>query len=100
MNFKKGSKLYVRIDKADKKEMTQHDFQDHLDYVKNIAKERFLMGGGFSNTDGGMILCEAENLEEAQKIFYNDPIIERELYRCEVFEWDLFVLSEDKETLT
>lgn len=93
MHLKKGSKLYVRIDKAGEKVMAQQDFQDHLDYVKNLAKERFLLGGGFSNIDGGMILCEAESFEEAQEIFHNDPIIERGLYMCEVFEWDLVVLS-------
>lgn len=41
-----------------------------------------------------MILLEAENFEEAQKIFQNDPIVERGIFRYELFAWDLVVLSE------
>ena len=96
MRLKKGNKLYVRIDyKVENKDMTHQDFQDHLTYVKNVASEQYFVGGGFSNIGGGMILLEAVNLEEAQKVFHNDPIIERGLYRCEIFEWELVVSSED-----
>ena len=96
MYIKNGSVLYARIDKKiGEKELTLQDFQDHLDYVKNIAKERYLLGGGFSNFDGGLILFEAENLEEAQKIAKNDPVIERGFYECEIFVWKLEVLSEN-----
>ncbi len=96
MVIKKGSLLYVRIDyKIEEKELTQQDFQDHLDYVINTAKERYLLGGGFSNTDGGMIIFEAKNLDEAKEIANNDPIIQRGIYACDVFSWRLEVLSED-----
>lgn len=96
MNIKNGSVLYARIDKKiGEKELTPQDFQDHLNYVKNIAKERYLLGGGFSNLDGGMILFEAKSLEEAQKIAQNDPIMERGFYECEIFVWKLEVLSEN-----
>jgi len=94
--LKKGSVLYVRIDcKIDGKGMTNQDLEDHMTYVKNVAKERYFVGGGFLNVDGGMILFAAENLEEAQKIIRDDPVIERGLYRCDIFEWKLAVLSED-----
>ena len=96
MYLKKGSILYVRIDyKVEEKEMTQQDFQDHLTYVKNSAKERYLLGGGLENINGGMILFEAENLEEAQKIAHSDPIIERGIYKCDVYKWELVVLSKN-----
>ncbi len=95
MHIKEGSKLYVRIDyKIGQKDLTNQDFQDHLSYVKNVAEERYLMGGGFSDNDGGMIIYGAENLDEAQGIAQNDPIIVREIYRCEVFEWELVVISQ------
>ena len=94
--MKKGDKLYVRIDyRIDGKEFTDQDLQDHLAYVKNVAANRYFIGGGFSNADGGMILLKAECLEEAQKVFQNDPIIERGLYRYDLFAWDLVILSED-----
>ena len=96
MQIKKGDKLYVRVDhKVDGKVATDQDFQDHLSCMKKIARERYFIGGGFSNVDGGMILFEAKNFEEANNIFLNDPIIARGLYRYDIFEWDLAVLSDD-----
>ena len=92
--LKKGSTLYVRVDhKAEEKNIAPHDFEDHLTYVRNVAEERYFIGGGFSNIDGGMCLFEAKNLEEAQNIAQNDPIIKKGLYRYEIFEWKLAVLS-------
>ncbi|MCL2514259.1 MAG: YciI family protein [Oscillospiraceae bacterium] len=96
MNIKKGDKLYVRIDyKAGQKGMTNQDLQDHLAYIQNIAGERYLIGGGFSNADGGMIIMEADSLEEARRIFEKDPLIERAFYRFDLFEWGLVIISED-----
>ncbi len=96
MSLKKGSKLFVRIDyRVEGKKLTDKDFQDHLTYVENVAKERYFIGGGFSNTDGGMIILKAENIEEAQKIAQNDPLVERGIYRYDLFAWDLVVLSQD-----
>jgi hypothetical protein len=59
------------------------------------TRERYFIGGGFSNTDGGMILLEAADVEEAHKIARNDLLIERGIYRYDLFEWDLVVLSKD-----
>ncbi|MFZ2539360.1 MAG: YciI family protein [Oscillospiraceae bacterium] len=96
MQIKKDSILYARMDyRVVGKDLTDQDFQDHLSYVKSVARERYLLGGGFSNADGGMILFEAKNFDEAQNIANNDPIIERGIYRCEIFVWELKVLFED-----
>jgi len=96
VSLKKGSILYVRIDnKIAGKDMSCEDFSEHLAYVKNIASERYLMGGGFGDVDGGMLLFEARNFEEAEKIACKDPIIVRGIYRYELYEWNLVVLSED-----
>lgn len=94
MSMKKGKRLYVRIDCRLDGNFTEQDFQEHLVYVESVGCERYLIGGGFSNTDGGMILFEAEDYEEARKIAQNDPLMERGLYRYELFAWDLVVLSE------
>ena len=96
MHIKKGQRLYVRIDyRIDGKEFTRQDMQDHLTYVKNVAGERYFIGGGFSNKDGGMCLFEAESFEDAQKVPQSDPIIERGIYRYELYEWDLVVLLDN-----
>lgn len=100
MKLTEGSVLYVRIDyKAEKKEATNQDAQDSMDYLQSIAKERYLLAGVFGDLEfedinGAMILFEAKDLEEAQKIAHRDPIIERGFYRCEIYRWNLMLLSE------
>lgn len=97
MHIKRGSRLYVRIDhRVIEEKLSEQDFQDHLSYVENVAKERYFAGGGFSNTDGGMIIFEADNYEEAHKITVNDPLVERGIYRFELFIWDVVVLSSEE----
>ena len=91
--MKKGDKLYVRIDYRTDKDFTNQDLQEHLVYVNNVAKERYFVGGGFSDTDGGLCLFEADNFEEAEKISLNDPIIKKGIYRYDIHEWNLAVLS-------
>lgn len=97
MRMKKGDKLFARVDyKVEGKAMTDQDITDHLAYVESVAKERYFVGGGFSNIDGGLCLFEADNLDAARIITQNDPLIKRGIYKFELFEWDLMVLSEDK----
>ncbi|GAA0179567.1 hypothetical protein SH2C18_24120 [Clostridium sediminicola] len=94
--MKKGNILYVRTDyKIDGAKVTKLDFEDHLKYLEDIAKERFFMGGGFTKKLGGMIVFEANNIEEAEKISNGDPLISRKLYRYELVEWEMVILSED-----
>jgi len=40
------------------------------------------------------MVFEADNLDEAQKITMQDPLIAKGFYRAEVYEWQLMVLSE------
>ena len=97
MPLKKGDRLFVRIDyRLEGSGFTEGDIQDHLAYVGNIAGERYFAGGGFANADGGMALFQAENMEEARKIAENDPLMRRGLYRYEIYEWNLAVVSEDQ----
>lgn len=94
--MKKGDKLFVRIDyKNSELETTPKDFQDHVEYLKGVAAERYFVGGGFANTKGGVIIFKAKDLEEAKMIAQKDPIIERGLYRIVLYEWDLLILSEN-----
>ena len=45
--------------------------------------------------DGAMVLFEAKNLAEAQKIANDDPIIQRGYYRCDVYQWNVMLLSKN-----
>ena len=96
--MKKKSKLYVRIDSRNEgKSATNQDFEDHMLFVNTLAKERYFVGGDFSSVDGGMILLEAKNIEEARAILQADPIIERGLYTFDLYEWNLIVMSETED---
>ena len=96
MQMKKGDKYFVRVDeKVEDKVCRNQDLQDHMDYVTAVAKERYFIGGGFSNVNGGMVVFAAKNLAEAEEIAKKDPLIERGLYRYQLFAWKLLVLSED-----
>lgn len=94
--MKKGDKLFVRIDyRVDGTEFGLTDFDDHIKYLKNVAAERYFIGGGFANRNGGMIAFKAKDLNEAKKIADNDPIMKRNLYTYELNEWDLVILSDE-----
>lgn len=92
---KKGDKLFVRIDyKNNEKKVDANDYKAHIDYLENIAAERFFIGGGFENEKGGMIIFKANNLREAKEITKNDPIIKRGFYTFKIYRWNLVLLSE------
>lgn len=94
--MKKGDKLFVRIDyRNNDEEFGTKDFEDHIDYLKEVAVERFFIGGGFEKEKGGMIIFKANNLAEAEEIAKNDPIIKRGLYTYKIYEWSLVLLSDE-----
>ena len=82
MNLKEGSVLFARIDyKIGDKQETEQDAMDSMAYLQKVAKERYLAAGVFGNMemgtmDGAMVLFEAKDLKEAQKIANDDPIIQ------------------------
>ena len=48
MDLKEGMALYVRIDdKAGERDETEQDALDSMNYLQQIAKERFLLAGIF-----------------------------------------------------
>lgn len=92
--MKKGDKLFVRIDyKNPDLKSTAKDFQDHVQYLTGVSKERYFLGGGFNNAAGGMLVFEAKDTDEARIIADKDPIIERGFFSYELYEWELFILS-------
>ena len=99
MKLKEGSVVYARIDhKAGGKEETEQDGQDCMAYWQNLAKERHAVAGIFGNMElgemhGAMVLFEAKDMEEAQKIAQNDPIIARGFYRYELYRWNVAMVS-------
>lgn len=98
--MKKGDKLFVRIDhRIEENEVRPTDFDDHIKYLKGVSSERYFIGGGFANKVGGMIIFEAKDLEEAKEVADNDPLIKRNLYTYDLFEWELAILSDEVKKL-
>ena len=101
MNLKEGSVLYARIDyKIGDRQETEQDAMDSMEYLQKIAAERYLAAGVFGNMElgtmeGAMALFEAKDLAEAQKIANDDPIIQRGYYRCDVYQWNVMLLSKN-----
>lgn len=92
--MKKGDKLFVRVDyKISEGKTSSKDFNDHIEYLSGVASERYFVGGGFSNKPGGMMIFKAKDIEEAKEIVDKDPMIKRKLYKYELFEWDLAIVS-------
>lgn len=92
--MKQGDKLFVRVDyKNPDLNFSSKDFEEHLEYLNEISKERYFVGGGFNNAKGGMIMFEAKDIKEAKTIAENDPIIKKNFYSFELYEWELFILS-------
>ncbi len=103
MKLTEGSKLYVRFDyKIGEKHETEEDGQDCMEYLQNLAKDRYLVAGLIGNMDmngidGAMLIYEAKDLKEAQEIAINDPIIKRGFYRCEVHQWNVMLISQNMD---
>lgn len=60
----------------------------HLDYVRDlIAKGHKAKTGYWAEYGGGMLLFEAESLEEAIAIVGEDPLIQNGCVQYELHEW-------------
>lgn len=100
--MKEQSVLYVRTDyKLDERVVTEEEAMASMEYLQQLANERYLLAGVFGNMeteeiDGAMILFEAKELEEAQKISDEDPIIKGGFYRYELKCWNLMVVPVGK----
>lgn len=91
----KKETVYVRIDtKIEGEELTPIEFEDHIRYLEKIATERYFKGGGFEKESGGMIIFAAENIDEADRISKNDPIIMRCKYSYQLKEWNIILKSD------
>ncbi|MEO1769916.1 MULTISPECIES: YciI family protein [Enterococcus] len=89
--------LYVRTDyKLDEREVGEEEAMASMEYLQQLASERYLLAGVFGNmeteeVDGAMILFEANDLADAQRISDEDPIIKGGFYRYELQCWNLMV---------
>ena len=71
----------------------QPGLMEHVEYMSTfMAGNKLVMGGPFLDNSGGMMICKAESLEEAQSWAENDPTVKKGMLSVEVRPW-LSVMS-------
>lgn len=85
--------LFVKIEKGIvEKTVFDQYVPAHIDYVKTlVAKGHKARSGYWGDLGGGMLLFEADNLEQAQRIVENDPLIKHGCVTYELHEWRIVV---------
>lgn len=81
---------FVRMDKKiGSEKLTEIEFQAHLRFMERSAEERPMMAGGFVGDPGGMVVFEAQSLNQAREWASRDPLFESGKYKFELYEWSL-----------
>ena len=64
----------------------------HKAYVEDlIAKGHQAKTGYWKRRGGGMLLFEAESIEEAQQIVAEDPLVKQGCVKYDLYEWCIVV---------
>ncbi|AFZ43241.1 YCII-related protein [Halothece sp. PCC 7418] len=85
--------LFVKIEKGIvEKPIFDQYVPAHIDYVKQLVTQGYKARSGYwGDFGGGMLLFEADSLEEAQKIVENDPLVKNDCVTYELHEWCIVV---------
>jgi uncharacterized protein YciI len=60
----------------------------HLKYLNQLYLQgNVVMAGPFADRSGGLVIYEAENMEEARRLAENDPVIVSGARTLELHEW-------------
>jgi len=92
--MKAGMTLYVRTDtKVNEDKVPEEVFEAHLKYLYDYSKKHSLVGGGYMDRPGGMVIFEAENIESAHEITKRDPLVLGGYYKYDLIPWELVIVS-------
>lgn len=68
---------------------------EHADYMKTLAEQKkLILGGPFTDSSGGMVILEVNNIQEANDIARKDPAVRSQVFQVQVHPW--FVAFEQK----
>ena len=84
---------FVKIEKGivEKPEFDQH-IPAHKAYVKElIANGHQARSGYWAQRGGGMMILQAESLEEAKAIVAKDPLIQNGCVQYQLYQWQVVV---------
>ena len=82
---------FVKIEKGivNKKEFDLY-VKDHINYVKELREKGHQAKTGYwAELGGGMMIFVAENLDEAEEIVLNDPLIKNNCVEFELHQWNV-----------
>jgi uncharacterized protein len=93
--LKKKSGVFVKINY---KSNCGFDSKNSIYERKNAAEEgielrKYLLCAGVLNKDGGMMIFQAESIEEAKEIATNNPFTKSSVYRYEILNSDIISLG-------
>ncbi|MGG3571904.1 YciI family protein [Bacillus gobiensis] len=81
---------YAAILFMEKPELNQTYRADHLEYLQKLSDEgKVFKKGAFADGAGGMVIYQAESLEEAKELAEADPYITKGVRRLELHEWKI-----------
>ena len=90
--------FFVKTEIIKKEYLIDHDLKqkiinEHIDWIKKLKKEGINIKSGFlvdelkKPGDGGLLILEINNYENALKIIKNDPMIKNDLVEWKLNEW-------------
>lgn len=68
-------------------------FGAHINNSTQVSSSKYLIAGGFLNKNKGTLVFKAKNLEEAEQFVNNNTLIDNNLYKYELLNYNLLTLS-------
>lgn len=76
-------------------ELNKQYREEHLDYLKALGnKGKVFAKGRFADATGGLVIYQAESVEEVQSMVENDPFIVRGARSYEIHEWEMKLVEQ------
>ncbi len=64
--------------------------EEHQEFLEDLKKNGCLeLSGPFTDKTGGAYLIKAENIEEAKKLAFSDPLHKSNSSSVTVYEWNI-----------
>ena len=73
---------------------TEKIVSEHFNYLKSLLEDgKLTMAGRFSEVLIGLVMIEAESLNEALDIMKNDPAVIAGVFHAELYPWSIALQS-------
>ena len=91
--MKKKSGLFVKINFDNRGEAHRSEYEIKRSRTDKDELRKYLLCAGVFNKNGGTIIFQANNMEEAEDIAANNPFAKSNRYRYEILNGDIISLS-------